>query len=188
MRFTFCFTPVELGLEFLLNARIGWLENEKKVKVKPVAVTEFQFDRLPEEVVQRLNDRKMRLMDFLMIKLDMVLEGTQLYVLAKEVILGSSKTLVGTLENEMASSSEFPVSLKTFESAILIGDISQRDIRRNKSSYQLRTTSLEDEVILMWINIEDIKVVKQKKHDLDLVELANSVKIGDDEVAASSKS
>ena len=64
MRFSFCFTPVELGLEFLLNARIGWLENEKKVKVKPVAVTEFQFDGLPEEVVKRLNDKKMKLMDF----------------------------------------------------------------------------------------------------------------------------
>ena len=156
MRFTFCFTPVELGLEFLLTARIGWLENERKVKVKPIAVTEFQFDGVPEEVVKRLNDSKMKLMDFLVIKLEMVLEGTQLYVLAKEDILGSSKTLVGTLENEPASWSEFPVSLKTFESAILIGDISQRDVRRNKSSYQLRTTSLEDEVILMWINLEDI--------------------------------
>ena len=47
MRFSFCFTPVELGLEFLLNARIGWLENERKVKVKPVALTEFQFDGVP---------------------------------------------------------------------------------------------------------------------------------------------
>ena len=54
MRFTFCFTPVELGLEFLLTARIGWLENERKVKVKPIAVTEFQFDSVPEEVVKRL--------------------------------------------------------------------------------------------------------------------------------------
>ena len=119
-----------------------------------------------------------------MIKLEMVLEGKELFVLAKEDVLGSSKTLVGTLENELTSWSEFPVSLKTFESAVLIGDISQRDIRRNKSSYQLRNTSLEDEVVLMWVNIEDIKVVKQRKHDLDLVELANAVKIGDDEVAA----
>ena len=123
-------------------------------------------------------------MDFLMIKLEMVLEGTQLYVLAKEDILGSSKTLVGTLENEITSWSEFPVSLKTFESAVLIGDVSQRDIRRNKSSYQLRNTSVEDEVVLMWINIDDIRVVKQRKHDMELVELANAVKIGDDEVAA----
>ena len=91
---------------------------------------------------------------------------------------------MGTLEKEPTSWSEFPVSLKVFDSAILIGDISQRDVRKNKSSYQLRTTSLGDEMILMWVNLEDIQVVKQKKHDLELVELANSVKIGDDEGAA----
>ena len=65
------------------------------------------------------------------------------------------------------------------DSAILVGDVSQRDIRKNKNVYQLRMTSSEDEMILMWINVEDIQVVKQKKEDLDLVELANSVKIGD---------
>ena len=184
MKFSFCFVPVELGLEFLLTARIGWLENETKVKVKPLAMKEFQFDSVPEEVVKRLNDKKLTLMDFLMIKLEMVLEGTELFVLAKEEILGSSKTLVGTLENEITSWSEFPVSLKTFESAVLIGDVSQRDIRRNKSSYQLRNTSVEDEVVLMWINIDDIRVVKQRKHDMELVELANAVKIGDGEVVA----
>ena len=184
MKFSFCFVPVELGLEFLLTARIGWLENETKVKVKPLAMKEFQFDSVPEDVVQKLNDQKLTLMDFLMIKLEMVLEGKELFVLAKENVLGSSKTLVGTLENEITSWSDFPVSLKTFESAVLIGDISQRDIRRNKSAYQLRNTSVEDEVVLMWINIDDIRVVKQRKHDMELVELANAVKLGDDEVAA----
>ena len=183
MRFTFCFVPVELGLEFLLTARIGWLENETKVKVKPLAMKEFQFDSVPEDVVQKLNDQKLTLMDFLMIKLEMVLEGKELFVLATENVLGSSKTLVGTLENEISSWSDFPVSLKKFESAVLIGDISQRDIRQNKSAYQLRNTSVEDEVVLIWVNVEDIKVVKQRKRDMELVELANAVKI-DDDVAA----
>ena len=133
---------------------------------------------------RKLNEKKMKMMDFLQIQLDVILEGTKLYVVAKEEILGTSKTFVGTLEKEPTSWSEFPVSLKVFDSAILIGDISQRDVRKNKSSYQLRTTSLEDEMILMWINVEDIQVVKQKKHDLELVELANSVKIGYGEGAA----
>ena len=159
MRYSFCFTPVELGLEFLLSARINWLECEKKVKVKSVTVKELQFDGLPEEVVRKLNEKKMKLMDFLSIKLDMILEGTKLYVVATEDILGTSKTMVGTLENEPMSWKEFPVSLRTFDSAVLIGDISQRDVRKNKSSYQLRTTSLGDEVILMWINLEDIQLV-----------------------------
>ena len=185
MKFSFCFVPVELGLEFLLTARIGWLENETKVKVKPLSVKEFQFDSMPEDVLLKLNDRKLTLMDFLMMKLEMVLEGKELFVMASEEVLGSSKTLLGTLENEVESWSDFPVSLKTFTSAVLIGDISQRDIRRNKSAYQLRNTSVEDEVVLIWVNIEDIKVVKQRKRDMELVELANAVKI-DDDVAAES--
>ena len=185
MKFSFCFVPVELGLEFLLTARIGWLENETKVKVKPLAIKEFQFDSMPEDVLLKLNDRKLTLMDFLMMKLEMVLEGKELFVMASEEVLGSSKTLLGTLENEVESWSDFPVSLKTFSSAILIGDIAQRDIRRNKSAYQLRNTSVEDEVVLIWVNIEDIKVVKQRKRDMELVELVNAVKI-DDDVAAES--
>ena len=185
MKFSFCFVPVELGLEFLLTARIGWLENETKVKVKTLLVKEFQFDSMPEDVLLKLNDRKLTLMDFLMMKLEMVLEGKELFVMASEEVLGSSKTLLGTLENEVESWSDFPVSLKTFSSAILIGDIAQRDIRRNKSAYQLRNTSVEDEVVLIWVNIEDIKVVKQRKRDMELVELANAVKI-DDDVAAES--
>ena len=185
MKFSFCFVPVELGLEFLLTARIGWLENETKVKVKTLLVKEFQFDSMPEDVLLKLNDRKLTLMDFLMMKLEMVLEGKELFFMASEEVLGSSKTLLGTLENEVESWSDFPVSLKTFSSAILIGDIAQRDIRRNKSAYQLRNTSVEDEVVLIWVNIEDIKVVKQRKRDMELVELANAVKI-DDDVAAES--
>ena len=183
MKFSFCFVPVELGLEFLLTARIGWLENETKVKVKTLLIKEFQFDSMPEDVLLKLNDRKLTLMDFLMMKLEMVLEGKELFVIASEEVLGSSKTLLGTLENEVESWSDFPVSLKTFSSAVLIGDISQKDIRRNKSAYQLRNTSVEDEVVLIWVNIEDIKVVKQRKRDMELVEMANAVKL-DDDVAA----
>ena len=111
MKFSFCFVPVELGLEFLLTARIGWLENETKVKVKTLLVKEFQFDSMPEDVLLKLNDRKLTLMDFLMMKLEMVLEGKELFFMASEEVLGSSKTLLGTLENEVESWSDFPVSL-----------------------------------------------------------------------------
>ena len=185
MKFSFCFVPVELGLEFLLTARINWLENETKVEIKPLVVKELKFDSMPEDVLQMLNDRKLTLMDFLMMKMEMVLEGKELFVVASEEVLGSSKTLLGTLENVVESWSDFPVSLKTFSSAVLIGDILQKDIRRNKSAYQLRNTSVEDEVVLIWVNIEDIRVVKQRKRDMELVEMANAVKL-DDNVAAES--
>ena len=185
MKYSFCFVPVELGLEFLLTARINWLENELKVKIKPVIVKELKFDSVPENVLQMMNDRKLTLMDFVMMKMEMVLEGKELFVLASEEVLGSSKTLLGTLENVVEAWSDFPVSLKTFSSAVLIGDITQRDTRKNKSAYQLRNTSVEDEVVLIWVNIDDIKVVTQRKRDLELVEMANAVKL-DDDVAAES--
>ena len=185
MKYSFCFVPVELGLEFLLTARINWLENELKVKIKPLIVKELKFDSVPENVLQMMNERKLTLMDFVMMKMEMVLEGKELFVLASEEVLGSSKTLLGTLENVVESWSDFPVSLKTFSSAVLIGDITQRDTRKNKSAYQLRNTSEEDEVVLIWVNIDDIKVVTQRKRDLELVEMANAVKL-DDDVAAES--
>ena len=177
--------PVELGLEFLLTARISWLENEMKVKIIPLIVKELKFDSVPEDVLQMLNDRKLTLMDFVTMKMEMVLEGKELFVVASEEVLGSSKTLLGTLENVVEAWSDFPVSLKTFSSAVLIGDITQRDTRKNKSAYQLRNTSVEDEVVLIWVNIDDIKVVTQRKRDLELVEMANAVKL-DDDVAAES--
>ena len=88
MRYSFCFTPVELGLEFLLSARISWVECEKKMKVKSIDIKELQFDGVPEEVVRKLNEKKMKRMDFLQIQLDMILGETKLYVVAKEEKLG----------------------------------------------------------------------------------------------------
>ena len=100
MRFSFCFTPVELGLEFLLSARVNWIECEKKIKEKAFDLKELQFDGVLEEVVRKLNEKKKKMLDFLQLRLQMVLEGASLYVVGKEEILGTSKTLVGTLERE----------------------------------------------------------------------------------------
>ena len=183
MKYSFCFVPVELGLEFLLTARINWLENELKVKTKPVIVKELKFDGVPENVLQLMNEKKLTLMDFVMMKMEMILEGKELFVLATEEILGSSKTLLGTLEKVVESFTDFPSSLKTFSSGVLVGDITQRDTRKNKSSYQLKSTSVEDQVVLIWVNTDDLKLVTQRKKDLELVEMANAVKL-DDVVAA----
>ena len=184
MKYSFCFVPVELGLEFLLTARINWLENELKVKTKPVIVKELKFDGVPENVLQLMNEKKLTLMDFVMMKMEMILEGKELFVLATEEVLGSSKTLLGTLEKVVESFTDFPSSLKTFSSGVLIGDITQRDTRKNKSSYQLKSTSsVEDQVVLIWVNTDDLKLVTQRKKDMELVEMANAVKL-DDVVAA----
>ena len=178
-RFSFCFLPVELGLEFLLSSRLNWIECEKKITVKATNLKELKFDGVPEEVVRKLNEKKKKMLDFLQIQLQMVLEGASLYVVGKEEILGTSKHLVGMLEKEPETWKELPTSLKTFDSAVLVSDISQRDIRKNKNVYQLRTTSLDDEIILEWVNVEDMQVLNQRKQDLELVKLVGSVKLRD---------
>ena len=183
MRYSFIFVPVELGLEFLLTSRIKWLENELKIKTKPEIVKELKFDGVPESVLEGLNEKKFTLLDYVMLKLEMVLEGEQIFVVATEQVLGSSKTLLGTLEKVVESFTDFPSSLKSFSSGVLVGDVTQRDIRKNKSSYQLKSTSVEDQVVLIWVNTDDLKLVTQRKKDLELVEMANQVKL-DDVVAA----
>ena len=171
--------PVELGLEFLLTARLRWLENELKIKTKPECVNEMRFDGIPDSVLEGMNTKKYTLLDYVMIKLEMVLEKEQVFVVATEPVLGSSKTLLGTLEKQAESFEGFPSSLRCFESGVLVGDVTHRDIRKNKGSYQLKSTSVEDQVLLIWVSSDDLKLVSQRKKDQDLVEMANAVKLND---------
>ena len=109
----------------------------------------------------------------------MILEKEQIFVVATEPVLGSSKTLLGTLEKQAESFTDFPSSLKCFTSGVLVGDVTQRDIRKNKCSYQLKSTSVEDQVLLIWVSTDDLKLVTQRKKDQDLVDMANAVKLND---------
>ena len=179
MRYTYIFVPVEIGLEFLLSARLRWLEQELKIKIKAESVNEMSFDGLPKTVLEEMNAKKYTLLDYMMLKLEMVLENEKVFVIATEPILGSSKTLLGTLEKKSEDFTDFPASLKFFDSGILVGDVSQRDTRRNKCSYQLKNTAVEDQVLLIWMSNEDLKLMNQKKRDQDLVNMANEVKLSD---------
>ena len=178
-RFSFCFLPIEIGLEFLISSRVQWIESERKIAVKTETLKELKFDAVPKEVVQKLNARKKKMLDFLQIELQMVLEGVSLFLEGQQDVLGKSKHLIGLLEKEPEDWKELPSSLKTFDSAVLVGDISQRDVRKNKNVYQLRTSSVDDEILLEWVNVDDLLVLNQKKKDLDLVKLVDSVKLGD---------
>ena len=179
MRYSYIFVPVEIGLEFLLTSRLRWLENELKIKTKPESVNEMQFDGIPETVLEGMNEKKYTLLDHVMLKLEMVLEKEKVFVVATEPVLGSSKTLLGTLEKQSETFTDFPSSLKCFESGILVGDVTQRDTRRNKCSYQLKSTAVEDQVLLIWVSNEDLKLVNQRKKDQDLVDMAKAVKLNE---------
>ena len=118
----------------------------------------------------------------------MVLEKEKVFVVATEPVLGSSKTLLGTLEKQSESFTDFPSSLKCFESGILVGDVTQRDTRRNKCSYQLKSTAVEDQVLLIWVSNEDLKLMNQNNPE-EALHNPFAVKLGDaNSTEASSKS
>ena len=54
-----------------------------------------------------------------------------------------------------------------------------QDFDRNFFFYQLKSTSVEDQVVLIWVSTDDLKLVTQRKRDLELVEMANQVKLDD---------
>ena len=179
MRYSYIFLPVEIGLEFLLTARLRWLEQELKIKTTAECVNEMRFDGIPGTVLEEMNKKKYTLLDYMMLKLEMVLENEKVFVVATEPILGSSKTLLGTLEKQSEDFTDFPSSLKNFESGVLVGDVTQRDTRLNKCSYQLKSTAVEDQVLLIWVSNEDLKLVNQKKKDQELVDMAKAVKLNE---------
>ena len=179
MRYSYIFVPVEIGLEFLLSARLRWLEQELNIKTKAECVNEMRFDGIPATVLEEMNKKKYTLLDYVMLKLEMVLENEKVFVVATEPVLGSSKTLLGTLEKQSEDFTDFPSSLKCFESGILVGDVTQRDTRQNKCSYQLKSTAVEDQVLLIWVSNEDLKLVNQKKIDQELVDMAKAVKLNE---------
>ena len=179
MRYSFVFVPIEIGLEFLLSARVRWLEQELKIQITVESVNEMKFDGLPETVLEQLNTKKYTLLDYLMIKLEMVVENEKVFVVAKEPVLGTAKTLLGTMEKKSEDFTGFPSSLQCFDSGVLVADVSQRDTRMNKNSYQLKSTAVEDQVLLIWVSNEDLKLVNQKKIDKELVDMANAVKLNE---------
>ena len=179
MRYSYIFVPVEIGLEFLLTARLRWLEQELKIKTTAECVNEMRFDGIPGTVLEEMNKKKYTLLDYMMLKLEMVLENEKIFVVATEPILGSSKTLLGTLEKKSEDFTDFPSSLKSFESGVLVGDVTQRDTRLNKCSYQLKSTAVDDQVLLIWVSNEDLKLVNQKKKDQELVDMAKAVKLNE---------
>ena len=71
--------------------------------------------------------------------------------------------------------SELPSSLQSFDVPVLVGDLIQTDNRRNKNEYHLRQTSSEDQVILQWVCSQDIQLIDQKRQDIELVQLSQSI-------------
>ena len=90
-----------------------------------------------------------------------------MFIEGHEPILGKVREKVGTLAS--VPSWQLPSSLQSFSVAVLVGDLVQKDSRKNKTEYHLRQTSSEDQVILQWVYTQDVQLIDQKNKDIELV-------------------
>ena len=174
--FMYVRVPVEVGLAYMIKTRLEWMESEKKAEIVVEDVNELCFEKKPIDVLERLNKKKCKLLDFLQISLKMVIEEKDVFIQGQQEFLGSVKEKVGTLSAVPMGWSELPSSLQLFDVPVLVGDLIQTDNRRNKNEYHLRQTSAEDQVILQWVCTQDIHLLDQKKQDIELVQLSQSIK------------
>ena len=139
MRYSFVFVPIEIGLEFLLSARMRWLEQELKIKITVESVNEMKFDGLPATVLEEMNTKKYTLLDYLMLKLEMIVENKEVFVVANEPVLGTSKTLLGTMEKKSEGN----------KSWFVVGEEKQKEItnvgKKNKMPDMWETSGKDDE-------------------------------------------
>ena len=149
------------------------MKAEKKVEVELEDLKELSFDTRPSEITERLNEGKCRLLDYLKINIAMVIEGRVIYIQGNQEILDSMKHKIGTLAIDPVGWAEIPSSLKSFEIAVLVGDRIQKDTRKNKNEYHLRTTTIDDKVAWQWVNTQDMMLIDQKRKELDLVEMVD---------------
>ena len=125
--------PVELGLAFMIKTQVEWMENEKKAEVILNEVEELCFENWPKDILEHLNEKKCKLLDFIQFDLEMKIEDKDVFIEGHEKILGKVKEKIGTLAS-VPSGWQLPSSLKLFYVAFLVGDLVQKDSRKNKKN------------------------------------------------------
>ena len=165
--------PVELGLAFMIKTRVEWKENEKKAEVILNEVEELCFKTRPKDILEHLNEKKCKLLDFIQFDLERKVEDKDVFIEGHEKILGKVKEKLGTLAS-VPSGWQLPSSLKSFSVAILVGDLVQKDSRKNKNEYHLcQVATADDHAVLQWVCTQDLQVIDQRNKDIELVGLSH---------------
>ena len=96
-RYIWVRAPVEIGLSFMINSRVEWLRDEKKAVIELIELQELFFETRPKEILDQLNDKKFKLLDFIEFTMEFKIEDNTLVVEGEETILGKFKEKVATL-------------------------------------------------------------------------------------------
>jgi len=90
-RYIYVRAPVEIGLNFLLNARVEWLRDEKMALITETDLQEIRFENRPKDILERLNEKKCKLMDCIELDMKFEFEDNTLVVVGEETMLGKFK-------------------------------------------------------------------------------------------------
>ena len=82
-RFMYVRVSVELGLAFMIKSMLEWMETEKKSEITLEDVNELCSENTPKHVLERLNKKKCKLLDFLQFFLKMVIEEKNVFIEGK---------------------------------------------------------------------------------------------------------
>ena len=89
--------------------------------------------------MEKLNLKKIELLDSIDLKLDMKIDGNKLKVEETADILGAVTETVANIKTSTENSIKLPPSLKSFEVAIILADLMSLDGRENKEPFILHT-------------------------------------------------
>ena len=141
--------PIEIGLSYMIKARVEWMRDERKADLELCELNELFFKTRPKEI-------------FLQFTLEMKVEGDNVFIEGEEKILGKVRKKVASLSSIPSGGLQLPSSLRSFTIAVLVGDLVQKDSRKNKSPYHLRQVATSDDrVVLQWICTQYIVVLYQ---------------------------
>ena len=160
----------------MLKSRVEWLRDERKAETELCELQEIFFETKPKEILDKLNEKKFKLLDFLQFTLEIKIEDNSLIIDGEEKILGKIREKVATLSSVPSGDLQLPNSLRFLTTAVLVGDLIQLDTRKNKSPFHLRQVATEDgKVLLQWVCTQDIEVLDQRNKDIQLVQLSQTV-------------
>ena len=93
----------------------------------------------------------------------MKIKDKDVFIEGHEKILGKVKEKIGTLASVPSSGWQLPSLHKSFSVAILVGDLVQKDSRKNKNQYHFRqVATADDRVMLQWVCTQDLQVIDQR--------------------------
>ena len=133
----------------MIKTHVEWMKDEKRAEIVLSEIDQLCFENRSKDILEQLNEKKCKLLDFMQFKLEMKIEDSNLIIEGEEKILGKVREKVATLASVPSSGLQLPSSLRSFSMANLVGHLVKKDSRKNKNQYHLRQVTTADDRMML---------------------------------------